>query len=109
MACKIHIKIKLCDGKDQYTLKKCDCFYDIGDYPAVTFPDISNYLVLQTSFYTAKQMGAFKSVEAYNFFISGWVKEVGTKVLNNNYRHKVGKVNAINSLKELYYLYIYQR
>ena len=54
-------------------------------------------------------MGAFKSVEAYNFFISGWVKEVGTKVLNNNYRHKVDKVSAINSLKELYYLYIYQR
>ena len=86
MLARYKMKINLCDGKEPYTLKKCDFSYDIGDYPAVTF-------------YTAKQMKAFKSMEAYNFFISGWGKEVGTKVLKTNYRLIVGRISAINSSK----------
>lgn len=38
--------------------------------------DIVSYLVLQTSFLTAKQFKAYKSLESYNQFVSGWVKDV---------------------------------
>ncbi len=38
--------------------------------------DILSYLVLQTSFLTAKQFKAYKSLESYNQFVSGWVKDV---------------------------------
>ena len=38
--------------------------------------DIVSYLVLQTSFITAKQFKARKSLEAYNPFLNGWVKDV---------------------------------
>ena len=34
------------------------------------------YLVLQTSFLTTKQYKAYKSLEAYNQFVNGWVKDV---------------------------------
>ena len=44
--------------------------------PPVEAADILLYLVLQTSFITAKQFKARKSLEAYNQFVSGWVKEV---------------------------------
>ena len=44
--------------------------------PPVEAADVVSYLVLQTSFITAKQFKARKSLEAYNQFVSGWVKEV---------------------------------
>ena len=36
--------------------------------PAVEYPDIANYLVLQTLWATKTQMKAYKSMDAYNFF-----------------------------------------
>ena len=44
--------------------------------PLVSAADIVSYLVLQTSYITAKQFKAHKSLEAYNQFVSGWVKDV---------------------------------
>ena len=67
-------------------LKKSDFSYNHADFPSITFPNIPNYLVLPMSFYTAQQMKAFKSMEAYNFFVSGWVKDVGSKILKKKSR-----------------------
>ena len=52
--------------------------------PAVEYPDIANYLVLQTSWATKQQMKAYKSMDAYNFFISGWVNTLLTKQSQND-------------------------
>ena len=46
--------------------------------PPVEASDRMSYLVLQTSFVTAKQFKAHKSLESYNQFVCGWVKEVKT-------------------------------
>jgi len=86
-------KIEICDGIDPYCLKKKDFSYEFIDFPSVSFPDISNYLVLSTSFYTAKQMKAFKSMEAYNFFVCGWVKDLGTKLLKDGSRLVYARVS----------------
>ena len=43
------------------------------------YPDIVNYLALQTSWITGHQMKACKSMGAYNFFVSGWVNTIFTK------------------------------
>ena len=47
-----------------------------SSFPPVDASDLVSYLVLQTSYITAKQFKAHKSLEAYNQFTSGWVKEV---------------------------------
>ena len=60
-------------------LKKSECSEDLADYPSVEYPDIVNYLVLQTSWITGQQMKAYKSMDAYNFFVSGWVNIIFTK------------------------------
>ena len=60
-------------GRDPYLLKKTEFSKDLKDLPAIEAVDITNYLVLQTSFYTNQQMKAYKSMDAYNYFISGWV------------------------------------
>jgi hypothetical protein len=89
-------KIKFCDGIDPYRLKKSDFSYNHDDFPFITFPDISNYLVLSMSFYTTQQMKAFKSMEAYNFFVSGWVKDVGSKNLNDGSHLVYARVSVTN-------------
>ncbi|XP_051801043.1 uncharacterized protein LOC127533052 isoform X2 [Acanthochromis polyacanthus] len=76
-------KLKFCDSIDLYALSTKDLDYELEKYPPVQFPDISNYLVLQTSFCTAKQMKAWKSMDSYNFFVCGWIKEVGVNILKD--------------------------
>ncbi|KAK7901165.1 hypothetical protein WMY93_017934 [Mugilogobius chulae] len=69
-------KLKVVSNKDPYTLAANDWSTDVDLLPAVTYPDIVNYLVHDTSAYTLESLKAFKSLEAYNYFVSGWVKEM---------------------------------
>ena len=50
--------------------------------PPVSGCDLVSYLVLQTSFITSKQFKAHKSLEAYNQFVSGWVKDIQTHIVS---------------------------
>lgn len=66
-------KLKIINGFDPFT----GTTGELTDRsPPVEAADIVSYLILQTSFITAKQFKARKSLEAYNQFVSGWVKEV---------------------------------
>ena len=47
-----------------------------SELPPVEASDLVSYLVLQTSFITSSQFKARKSLEAYNQFLCGWVKDV---------------------------------
>ena len=52
------------------------------EVPPVDACNLVSYLVLQTSFVTSSQFKARKRLEAYNQFVSGWIKDVCTgKVL----------------------------
>ena len=53
--------------------------------PNVDASDIVSYLALQTSFLTAEQFKAQKGLEAYNQFVSGWVKDVCNRRIYRNY------------------------
>ena len=44
--------------------------------PPIEAANIVPYVVLQTSFIKAKQLKAQRILEAYNQFVSGWIKEV---------------------------------
>lgn len=50
-----------------------------SELPPVEASDLVSYLVLQTSFITSSQFKARKSLEAYNQFLCGWVKDVTTR------------------------------
>lgn len=76
-------KVQLC-GFDPYSLKKSDFEENVELFPELEYPDIVNYLVLQTSWLTSKQMKAYKSLDAYNFFVSGWVNGVLAKELEGD-------------------------
>ena len=69
-------KISIIGGIKTYVIKseKFDC--NIENFPAVTYPDIVNYLIFGSSPFTAKQLKACKSLEAYNQVIEGWIRDV---------------------------------
>ncbi len=91
-------KLTLINGQDPFLLGSSG----IEKQP---LPPIEAYLVLQTSFVTAKQFKAHKSMEAYNQFVSGWVKEVSAWIIKISHYWK-GKffLSFCNFLGILYLL-----
>ena len=49
---------------------------DYDGLPSITYPDIVNYLVNAQSPYTMAELKAYKSLDVYNLFVCGWVKDV---------------------------------
>lgn len=68
-------KINIIGNLDPFTGSLGACTDAI---PPVDASDLVSYLVLQTSFITAKQFKAHKGLESYNQFVCGWIKEVKT-------------------------------
>ena len=58
---------------------------DPGILPPVEQSDLFSYLVLQTSYYTNDQFKSYKSLEAYNQVVSGFVASVKGKVISGKY------------------------
>jgi len=79
-------KIEVLGPRDPYLLMKDSSIIwttDSDILPPITYPDIFNYLVLTKSFYTLEQFKAYKSLDAYNFFVSGWVSNAKWLALND--------------------------
>ena len=69
---------------DPYNLKKSDFSEDQALLPSVDYPDIANYLVYRTSGATGEQMCAWKSMDSYNFLVSGWVNTLQFKPVSSD-------------------------
>ena len=67
-------------GYDPYQIKKEELSSDISKFPPVTYPDIVNYFLFSLSPLTKEELKAYKNLDSYNQFVSGWVKEVKTKL-----------------------------
>ena len=65
--------------KEQYSIEA------FSDWPDVNYIDIVNYLIFETSAFTQQQLKNYKSLEAYRFFIDGWIKETLHKSTNGRH------------------------
>ena len=85
-------KLQLIGGVDPLCISAKD-YSESACLPPVEAGD----LVLQTSYITAKQFKAHKSLEAYNQSTSGWVKDVHVWNIADKYV-VTGKVSSLFSL-----------
>lgn len=92
-------KIKKCDGIDPYTLEAKDLSVDRKDFPNITVSDIENYMVCSISPFTHQTINAYKSTEAYRYFDSGFVLNIGAKTINSS-AILAGKVSFNHLLKD---------
>ncbi len=86
-------KIKNCDDIDPYTLKELDLSKTKSDFPEISLLDIGNHMIHSVSPFTKRAFKAYKSMEAYSFFESGFVSNVGLKK-NEEFAIIVGKVTT---------------
>ena len=90
-------KITLIDGVDPFSSDYYRSLSESESCPAVDSCDLLSYLVLKTSFLTVEQFRARKGLDAYNQFVSGWVKEIKTWRVSDKYL-TVGRVSGIKSI-----------
>ena len=67
--------------------------------PPIEATDLLCYLVMDTSFYTKEQFKAFKSMEAYNQMVSGFITSVQGKVICDKFV-VIGKVRHSQRMNE---------
>lgn len=93
---------------DPYILKDSELDYCLASVPPVTYPDIAAYLVFGHSLYNNEQIKAFKSLEAYKYFESGFVLKAGTKIIENlHVFSRQGKLYFILNVFFLYCFYMF--
>ena len=63
----------------------------LKNWAEVTYPYIANCLIHTTSTFTYDEMKAYKSLESYNYIISGFVLEV-SHLKENDHNLFMGKV-----------------
>ncbi|KAH9366634.1 hypothetical protein HPB48_018162 [Haemaphysalis longicornis] len=91
----------MCDNIDPYMLSiGTDATTDADFLPATTYPDIYNYLVLSTNYATQDEMRMVKSLEAHNFFTSGWVRGLAAKQLPSKRVVVLSQVNHSQRLRD---------
>ena len=66
---------------------------DISQLPDIMFGDIYCYLINTPSEFTGEKMKAFKSLEAYKYFLAGHVQDISIKVLQN-YPYRIIKTKV---------------
>ena len=77
-------KTSLFCGNDRYKIPKGNFSNSHDVLSEVTYPDIYNYSVANPSPYSKEDLKAYKSLEAYNQFVCGWVREIVSLEKNDN-------------------------
>lgn len=79
------MKLKLINDLDPFSLDFASLDYSLDGIPPISNMDIVAYFVLSHSFYTKEQMKAYKSLQSYKYFESGFVQRVGSKLVGDLY------------------------
>ncbi|XP_074614405.1 uncharacterized protein LOC141874140 [Acropora palmata] len=93
-------KLKLIENIDPYNVSNFLFSDSMELWPEIEFPDIANYLIFSTSSYTKEQLKAYKSLDAYNYFVAGWVRCIFVGKATDNIKILIGKVNHSQRMNE---------
>ena len=85
-------KLKLIKNIDPYNVSNLLFSDSMELWPEIEFPDIANYLIFSMSSYTKEQLEAYKSLDAYKYFVAGWVRCIFVGKATDNIKILIGKV-----------------
>ena len=74
-------KLALLDGADPYELPKAIWKDDVDLWPATAYIHVGMYLLFSPSPYTQEDLLNYKSLECYQRFTSGWVRDILVNVV----------------------------
>ena len=77
-------KIKEINGQDPYEIPKCEWEDDVESWPDVSYIHVGMYLLFSSSPYTKEQLMNYKSLDCYQNFANGWVREILSKRFGEN-------------------------
>lgn len=86
-------KLELVNGIDPYEIPRSEWQDNVDLWPAITHVHVCMYLILSPSPYTKEDLLNYKSLDCYQNFVQGWVREVLVKAVDNK-RIVIGKVIA---------------
>jgi len=85
-------KISFIGGVDPFLGGFSNGLSEVESWPLC---DLVSYLVLKTSFLTIEQFRVRKGLDAYNQFVSGWVKDIKIWSVSDKYL-TVGRVSELS-------------
>lgn len=88
-------KVSIIDHFDPYTFSDKDFLKNILDFPKISFMKIVTYFAITHSYYTGKQLEAYKSLEAHKFYEAGFIVKM-------NFVKKCGCFVVIGEVSYLY-------
>lgn len=86
-------KLDLVNGIDPYEIPRSEWQDNVDLWPAITHVHVCMYLILSPSPYTKEDLLNYKSLDCYQNFVRGWVREVLVKTVDAK-RIVIGKVSA---------------
>ena len=91
-------KLRVVNITDPYAMRKSTFDVVPERWPKVTFADIYFYLVNSTSIYTHSQIKAYKSLDAYQFVVTGQTYDVVCREIRLDLYLFLGKVRHSQSM-----------
>ena len=88
-------KLGLIGGRDPYEFPKANWKDDVDLWPSTTYIHVGMYLVFSPSPYTGEDLLNYKSLECYQRFTAGWVRDILVSAEAGDRRILTAKVSYI--------------
>ena len=76
-------KLSIIGGFDSYESERNEWQDDVDLRPSTTYIHLGMYLLVNPSPYTGEDLMNYKSLDCYIYFVSGWVREVFVRKVND--------------------------
>ena len=76
-------KLSIIGGFDPYESERNEWQDDVDLWPSTTYIHLGMYLLVNPSPYTGEDLMNYKSLDCYINFVSGWVREVFVRKVND--------------------------
>ena len=89
-------KLQYIGGQDPYELPRSLWIDDVDKWPSTTYIHVGMYLAFSPSPYTGEDLLNYKSLDCYQRFVAGWVRDVFATEYGDDKKVMTGKVSILS-------------